>query len=258
VDRLARTGRAHRPFAVPLIKDGSSDFSFSGLKTAVKERLTQLGYAPSTGIPEAERTVEELLQAAGENSGSHLAVLDGQIASAADGAGTVFWRERGSVLHEAIHFAITLLGWHGEQMWIFGLAVREGKRRLNRGAKGVFVDAIRSGARGAAIDYSTDRNIQAALGDVLVDGVVGEARERVGGLVDVNFGFVSASGFGQAQDQSDECIVRIIYISGHGFRNSPPSNVREYVALLRSEQTTPGNDSGSIEPYGISFPSKLK
>jgi hypothetical protein len=89
-------------------------------------------------------------------------------------------------------------------MWVFGLAVREGKRRINGGAKGVFVDAIRCGARGAAIDYCTDRNIQAALGDVLVDGVVGEARERVGGLVDVNFGFVSASGFGQAHDRIDD------------------------------------------------------
>jgi N6-L-threonylcarbamoyladenine synthase len=51
VDRLARRGAARRPFAVAQFKDGSLDFSFSGLKTAVRERLFELGRAPAPGIP---------------------------------------------------------------------------------------------------------------------------------------------------------------------------------------------------------------
>lgn len=49
VDRLARRGTAGRPFSVAQFKDGSLDFSFSGLKTAVRERLVDLGHAPVPG-----------------------------------------------------------------------------------------------------------------------------------------------------------------------------------------------------------------
>ena len=59
VDRLARSGRAKEPFAVPRFSDSSPDFSFSGLKTAVRDRLASLGRAPQTGLPEALRTLNE-------------------------------------------------------------------------------------------------------------------------------------------------------------------------------------------------------
>jgi N6-L-threonylcarbamoyladenine synthase len=59
VDRLARRGAARRPFAVAHFKDGSHDFSFSGLKTAVRERLLELGRAPAAGIPEGRLAVSE-------------------------------------------------------------------------------------------------------------------------------------------------------------------------------------------------------
>ena len=51
VDRLARRGKAHRPFALAQFKDGAPDFSFSGLKTAVRERLSELGRAHARGNP---------------------------------------------------------------------------------------------------------------------------------------------------------------------------------------------------------------
>ena len=51
VDRLARRGRAARPFPMAHFKDGSPDFSFSGLKTAARERLLELGRAPAPGVP---------------------------------------------------------------------------------------------------------------------------------------------------------------------------------------------------------------
>ena len=50
VDRLARSGRVVEPFAVPRFKGGSHDLSFSGLKTAVRDRLAGLGFAPNTGV----------------------------------------------------------------------------------------------------------------------------------------------------------------------------------------------------------------
>jgi len=49
VDRVARRGRAARPFPLPHFKDGSPDFSFSGLKTAARDRLLELGRAPAPG-----------------------------------------------------------------------------------------------------------------------------------------------------------------------------------------------------------------
>ena len=51
VDRLAQRGRALEPFPVPEFKDGSLDFSFSGLKTAVRDRLSRKGMRPATGVP---------------------------------------------------------------------------------------------------------------------------------------------------------------------------------------------------------------
>ncbi len=62
-------------------------------------------------------------------------------------------------------------------MRIFGLAVGEGQRGFDGGAEGVFVDAIGGGACGAMVDDGSNGNVEAALGDVLVDGVVGEAGE---------------------------------------------------------------------------------
>ena len=78
------------------------------------------------------------------------------------------------------------------------------KGGFDGGAEGVFVDAIGGGTCGAVVDDGSNGNIEAALGDVLVDGVVGEAGERVGGFVDVDFGFVGAGGFGEAENGIDD------------------------------------------------------
>ncbi len=59
VDRLARRGRAVHPFPVPHFKDGSPDFSFSGLKTAARARLLELGRVPAPGFPGGPSLREE-------------------------------------------------------------------------------------------------------------------------------------------------------------------------------------------------------
>ena len=128
-------------------------------------------------------------------------MLYGKIASAADGAGAIFGRERSGIFDKAIHFAIALFAGQRKQMRIFGLAVREGQGSIDRGAERIFVDAIRGGTRGAAVDDGANRNIQAALGNVLMDSVVGEARQGFGGFVDVDFGFVGSSGLRKAQNR---------------------------------------------------------
>ena len=85
----------------------------------------EFGVRFAVGGEQSARIAEGgLLQAAGENAGGDLAVLDGKIASAADGAGAFFGSEGGSVFCEAIYFAIALLAGERKQMRIFWLAVR--------------------------------------------------------------------------------------------------------------------------------------
>jgi hypothetical protein len=89
-------------------------------------------------------------------------------------------------------------------MRILRLAVREGKRCFNRREERIFVDSIRGGARGTTVDNGPNRNIQPAFCDVLVYGVVGKTRETAGGLVDMNFRFISARGLREAQNSFDD------------------------------------------------------
>ena len=145
-----------------------------------------------------------LALAAGENAGGDLAFFDGKIAGPADGAGALFGGEGGGLFDEAVDAAIALLPGQGRGRGIFRLAVREGKRSFDGGAKRIFVDAIGGGAGGAAIDNGANGNGEAMLGDVLVDGVVGEARQSVGNFVDVDFGFFGAGGLGEAENGIDD------------------------------------------------------
>src|ERR1017187_5794762 len=54
-----RRGRATPPFPVPHFKDGSPDFSFSGLKTSARARLLELELAPAPGFPGGPSLREE-------------------------------------------------------------------------------------------------------------------------------------------------------------------------------------------------------
>jgi len=128
--------------------------------------------------------------------GGDLAILYGQIASAADGARSFFGGESGGRFDETVHTAIPLLCGHGQKAQVFRLAMSEGERSFDGGAERVFIDTIGGGAGGAAIGNRTDGDGQAMLGDVLVNGVVGETGQGVGNFVDVNFGLFRSGGFG--------------------------------------------------------------
>src|SRR4029077_10922014 len=120
-----------------------------------------------------------------------------------DGHGSLFGGESGGGVDETVYGTIALLSGHGEQARVFWLAVGEGERGLNGGAEGIFVDAIRGSARGAAVRHRSNRNRQAVLRDVLMNAVVGETRQRVGDFVDVDFRFFGSRGFREAQNGID-------------------------------------------------------
>ena len=101
---------------------------------------------------------------------------------------------------EAVYPAIAQLARYRQEVGDFRLAVREGERGFDRGAERVFVEAIRRGARRSPVGDGANRNREAVLGDVLVDGVVGKTGQRVGNFVDVDFGFFGCREYRQTKD----------------------------------------------------------
>ncbi len=84
-----------------------------------------------------------------------------------------------------------------QEIGILGLVAREGDGGRHHAAKRFVVRLVGGGARGAAIDHGADGDAERMFGDILVNRVVGEARERVGCGADVDFGFVR---FAQLED----------------------------------------------------------
>ena len=114
-----------------------------------------------------------------------------------DFAGAVVGSGGGGGGEEAVYFANFLLREHGEKVGIFGLHAREGFGGGDDAAEGVEIGFIGGGAGGAAVEDSADGDDEILLGDVLVDGVIGEAGESGGDDVDFDFGFV---GVGEGDD----------------------------------------------------------
>src|SRR6266436_3019974 len=130
------------------------------------------------------------------DSGGDLTVLDSQIASATDRAGSLFRGESSGWFDETVYAAIVLLSGHGQETRILRLAAGQGERSFDRRTEGVFVNAVGGGAGGAAIGDGANRNGQTMLGNVLVNGIVGETAQGVGDCVDVDFGLFRSGGFG--------------------------------------------------------------
>ena len=63
--------------------------------------------------------------------------------------------------------------------------MRQLRRGSHHAAQGFIVSLVGGGARGAPIDYGANGDRQRLLGDVLVNGVVGKARQRVGDNMDL-------------------------------------------------------------------------
>src|SRR5438477_8577203 len=153
-----------------------------------------------SGKKPARIAERELRLSRGKNSGGDLAVANCEIAGFLDGSGAIFGSDGGGVLRKTVHFAIVLLARHRKEAGNFRLAVRELQRRSHGCAERIFIQAICSDASGAAVHDSANGDSDSVLGNILVDGVVRKARERVDGLIDLHFGFVCAGDFAQAQD----------------------------------------------------------
>ena len=121
----------------------------------------------------------------------------GELANARDGAGAILRRGFGSRGEKPRDFRNFLRPEHGQQAGNFRLMKGELSGGGSDAAKRFFVGLVRGGASGASVHHGANGDVKGLLGDVLVNDVIGEAGERVGGDVNVNFGFV---GFAEFED----------------------------------------------------------
>ena len=85
---------------------------------------------------------------------------------------------------------IFLLARHRQKVRIFGLVAREGYGRRHHAPKRLLIRLVRRGASRTAVHDCADGDAERVLCDVLMDRVVGEARQRIGSGADVHFRFV--------------------------------------------------------------------
>src|SRR5260370_28518165 len=179
----------------------------------------RVGFAVA-GKETARLAHHDLILPTGENPRSDLAIFNSEVASAADGARTILRRELCGSFDEAVDLAVSLPAGKRQKARIFRLAAREAKRRFDSSAKRIFVDAIGGSAGSAVVDDRSNGNREALLSHVLMNSVVGEARERAGNLLDVHFRPVRHGGFGEAQDGIDDSTMRGKV--AHLFENAAP------------------------------------
>src|SRR5712692_295903 len=141
---------------------------------------------------------------ASKNAGSNLALLDGEVAGQANRAGSLVGGESFSIFYEAIYARVALFSRHGKKARIFRLAVCQREGGLDGATKGIFVGAIGRGARRAAVYDGANRDGKALLGDVLMNAVVGEARQTVRDFVNMDLGFFGSRRLDQTNDSIDD------------------------------------------------------
>ena len=110
-----------------------------------------------------------------ENAGGCLAVFFGAGHDRGHGAGAIVGRGAGGRWKIPLDLGIFLRTRHGQQAGIFRLAARQGSRCGHRAPQLFVIGLVSGGARGAPVKDSAHGNGERLLGDVLVNGVVGEA-----------------------------------------------------------------------------------
>ena len=151
-----------------------------------------------------------------ENAGGGLLVFLGHLRDARDGAGAIGRRGVGGVLKIARDLGVFLRAGHGQQVGIVRLAARQRLRGFDHAPQRIVVGLVGGGARRAAVEDGAHGNGEHLLGDVLVNGVVGEARERVGDHADFDFGFVGVAEFEDSLGDAPHVRVGKQMQSGHG------------------------------------------
>ena len=130
-----------------------------------------------------------------ENPGGRLLVFFGHLRDAGDGAGAVGRRRVGGVFKIARGLGVFLRPGHRQEIGIARLAARQRLRGFDHAPQRIVVGLVGGRARRAAVEHGSHRNGEHLLGDVLMNRVVGEARERVGDHADFDFGFVRVAEF---------------------------------------------------------------
>src|SRR5216683_4093234 len=143
---------------------------------------------------------------ASKNAGSNLALLDGEVAGQANRAGSLVGGESCSIFYEAIYARVALFSRHGKKARIFRLAVCQREGGLDGATKGIFIGAIGRRTRGAAVYDGANRDGEAMLGDVLMNAVVGEARQTVRDFVNVDLCFFGSRWPGQTENGIDDSV----------------------------------------------------
>ena len=114
---------------------------------------------------------------------------------AGDGAGAIGRRGMRRILKIARDLGVFLRAGHGQQIGIARLAARERLRGFDHAAQRIVVGLVGGRARGAAVEHGSHRDGEHLLRDVLMNRVVGEARQRVRDHADFDFGFVRVAEF---------------------------------------------------------------
>ncbi len=136
-----------------------------------------------------------------ENSRRHLAIAFRQFARPLDRTRALFRRQLCRGGNEALQPAILLFAGQGQQVRIFRLARRQGQRTLQCRAQRILFHAIGRHTSGPPIHHGANRDGQAVLRDILVNRIIGKARERIHNLFDVDFRLFHSAQLCQTQNR---------------------------------------------------------
>src|ERR1700722_2741893 len=175
-------GTSFRPAGRVRLENGNGEFRFGVVVAREKTfRVREKGAAITSS----------------KNPGRSLFLLVGKFTNPSDGPRTILRRRLGSGPDEMINLFIFLARQQRKQIGIFWLIAREAAGSGDYAAQRIVIGFVGGGASGAAVEHDASRNTQRVFGNVLVNGVVGKARESVNTQVNFNFSFVRVAQFQQ-------------------------------------------------------------
>ncbi len=135
----------------------------------------------------------------------------------------------------------------------------QGKRHLDCGAQRIFVGAICGGARGALVQMRSHRNVHRVLRHVLVNGVIGEARQRANAFVNVYFRLRNANGLGDPQYRVDDAPTlaltqQLLVCDRRRSRCAPCAHCLENAAPIRTLRNREGDAPCPVPMVCIGWP----
>ena len=99
---------------------------------------------------------------------------------------------------------------------------------MDGATEGIFVGAIGRGKRSAAVYDGANRDGEALLGDILMNAVVGEARQAVRDFVNVDLCFFGSRRPGQTNDSINDSVELALGEKFRGARFVAGSGLREF------------------------------